>query len=174
MGRGELDVSHIMKITIESITWKSFEDYPVWEWDLGIDDDSTLFPITDYPVSYLEGRIIGIPCQLHNGKSINCILQSVEIGSPHKTEQFLNLYAIIGVRKIRLLRYFDVGASDDPGKDFASEISVNVDEVFPIKWDVQKHVTKGLNGRSGLITRFPTRRLDEQQRMNLLFGQEYG
>ena len=159
-----------MKTTIDNITWNSFREYPVWEWDLEVDDDAALFPIQDYPVSYLEGRIIGVPCYLNNGAIINCVLSAIEIGSPHKTDQFLSLTAMVNETKIQLQRYFDVGASEDPGKVFADNIGIPVDDVFPIKWDVQKYVTKGTRGRSGTITRFPAMRLNEQQRMYLIFS----
>lgn len=156
------------KKQVESLTVADFQAFPVWKFSLDESQDDTLVsPLKKTPVKNLDGKIVGCMVKLANGKSVWGILGNIDAAEPRLTQEFLTLSVENDGKWFHLKRYFDPGYGKSEPKGLAKFLGLDVDDVFPIVYDVTRHVAGNRDALKGEIPKKPKKKLSEDERIAL-------
>jgi len=153
--------------------WKFAEDimpsdlsqHPVWEYTE--DDGSILRPIPILPVDSLLNCIVGTKLRLNMGKEVWGIISNLNTRSVKKNQHFLAVWIEQDGAWFELARYHDVDYCKRSPDKLAEFLGIPKDEVFPIKYDVSKHVAGSQDAVVGLIQAEPAVKLSQQDLIRL-------
>lgn len=159
----------LVKLVID-LTPTDFKAHPIW--DLRGEDKKTgetfVSPVEDLPVTDLGNRIIGLQVTLNNGRTVWGLMGNVHLDNLRRTEQFLSMSIFCDGALFHLTRYFDTGLSVRFGPEaLAKFLDMNVDDVFPIKYDLRPYVDGNSPPVFGSIPKEPRERLSNEARWAL-------
>jgi hypothetical protein len=151
-----------------SLQISDLEKHPVWE--VIIDNEAeevSVFPVADVPVLDLTGRIIGTTVRLANGQSVWAILSYLDTQDARKSELFLLLNLEKNGAWFALARYWDVDREERGPEAIARFLGLQVDEVFPIAYDVTKYAQGERSALVGVVPREPREKLPRDEIIRL-------
>lgn len=157
---------------INELTVADLKRHPVWRFLLSREsslDETWVSPVKSLPVSDLANRVVGTHAHMACGSPIFCLLGSVSLRDPKRTQQFIGLTVFRDDgERFHLARYFDVDYADQGPEALAEFLGRTVEEVFPISYDMGS-VARGHNEvTKGLIPAEPLTRLTGKERMELV------
>lgn len=151
---------------------RDFRIYPVWEFcnDLETEfgGEMVMRPVTDLPVDDLGNRVVGTKLLFSNGDNVDGVLSNVDLNDHVRTEHFvaLTLYRKDGAM-FHLARYHDIGADTHGPIACAAFFGLDVEEIFPIAYDIDS-IAIGVPGSiRRKIPMSPKRRLDDDELLRM-------
>ena len=113
----------------------------MWEFVSGdLAGDTLVRPVAQLPVMDWTAESAGREVALASGMLVWSLLGNIDVNNPRSTEHFLSL-SIFGAREcFYLLRYHDLGYATNGPAQLAAFLGLNVDEVFPIQYDVSAYL----------------------------------
>ncbi|MCL6592091.1 MAG: hypothetical protein K6U80_19360 [Firmicutes bacterium] len=156
-----------------SIAPDELEKGQVWEYDLDNEagqDETYVFPIKTLPVDSLDNRVAVSKVKLKNGQAYISILGNIDLKNIESTREFLTLSLNSNGKWFHLARYHDFDYQKNGPEALAKFLSLEVDDVFPISYDISK-LAQGKNEvLKGTIPKAPLKILSKEERRNLIFG----
>jgi hypothetical protein len=149
---------------VDSLTVADLEAFPVWQYT-GIDhpDETYVRPVRRVPVASLGGKVVGTQATLANVNRVWAVIGNLFPNSIEKTEHFLTISVERGGHWFTLARYHDFDYFERGARELAKFLDIDVDEVFPITYDI-RHLVKGEGAAlRGLILREPRERLSQEE-----------
>ncbi len=125
---------------IERLTVADLNAFPVWEY---VNDDvrhgeTAVRPIKKMPVEALTGRFVGDRVRLANGAEVRALIGNVDPSNPRLTQHFLTLSVFRNGHWFTMARYHDFDCNERGPQVLAAFLGLNVDEVFPISYDMSR------------------------------------
>jgi hypothetical protein len=160
---------------LQHIDEKDFNENPVWEFST---DETTRHgerlarPVTTLPVQTLSGRLVATQVLLNNGTRKWAVLSNIALRNPRKTRHFLTLWLNDGRRWFELARYFDVDAHRRGPEALARFLSMSMDEVFPIRYDISAMASGPVSTVQGIIPAEPEERLTDEELIELTLSED--
>jgi hypothetical protein len=156
---------------LQELSIGDLQAHGVWEM---IEDpsrsDVVVKPITRLPVKSLKNRLVGSQARLADGSHLWVILGNISLTNPESTKHFLTLSVHQNGKWFDLARYHDVDYLKRDGHALARFIGKELEQVFPIKYDITKWVDGPSNSLKGSVQLEPDERLsaDGLIRLSLL------
>lgn len=145
---------------VEELQIADFMAYPVWHYinrdELG---ETSVQPVKEIPVANLIGKIIGTQIRLANGDTLWALIGNVNADNSRVTEHFLTLSIERGRKWFALARYFDFNCTTHGPEALANFLALNVNQVFPISYDITRFARGDQSALSGQILKEPRERL---------------
>jgi hypothetical protein len=152
----------------EDLTPEDFAIYPVWEF---INDDelgeTVMQPVRNKRVAHLNGRLVGTQVCLANGRSVWAMIGNVNAAHAQSTQHFLTLSVWHKKKWFHLARYFDVDYAKRGPKALAKALSLPVESVFPIHYDLTSLSRGEVSVLRGTIEKVPKEQLSRMEIMRL-------
>jgi hypothetical protein len=150
--------------TLESLTIPDLEEHPVWQY---VNDDAAgetvIKPVMRLPVRNLIGRVVGTQIKLASGDQVWSLIGNVDVANGRLTEHFLTLTVFRNQLRFTLARYHDIDYAEHGPSALASFLGMNIDDVFPISYDLSR-VTEGEpSALIGSILKEPKEKLTRAQ-----------
>jgi hypothetical protein len=124
------------------ITIDDYRRCPVWEYVPNSEDaDIWLKEVRKRPARHLNNRIVGTRVTLRNGEKCWAIVGNISVNSKRATEQFLTLSVEKDSQWFNLARYHDVDYARRGPQQLAQFLNMEVNEVFPINYDISDVVS---------------------------------
>lgn len=155
----------ILKKQLRDLTSFDFEAYPVWKNDLSdeaSDGELAYVPVENLPVESLKGKIIGVPVKLANGTELWARLSGIRLIDARYTEHHLSMRIEKAGKWFALQRYYDPGYHRANPDALAKFLGMNVDDVFPITYDIRPYVVAGSPAATGVVFKEPRERLSKE------------
>ncbi len=156
-------VSILAKL-VENIKIKDLEKFPVWQY---INNDTigetSVKPVKKIPVKSTDGKIFGVKVNLANGRVIWATLCNVVAGNSRLTDHFLLISLEYNDEWFTLARYYDFDYEQNGPKALADFLKMEVDEVFPISYDITPYVIGEKSALLGIILKDPKEKLTKPE-----------
>lgn len=123
------------------------------------DGETSVRPAKKIPVTNLTGKLIGTTVQLANGDRVWALISNVDFDNPRLTEHFLTVSLHRNGKWFHLSRYHDLDYPMNGPTGLAKFLGLEVNQIFPISYDVSRFVSSGPNSRTGLILKEPPEKL---------------
>lgn len=157
-----------MPKVVDELTEKDFQTHPVWEFSsIEEPDETVVVPIKKLPTPNLDGKIVGCEVIFSNGSSHTAMLGNVDTENPKSTEQFLGISIWKNGKWFHLSRYFDPDYKQNGPAALSKFVGVNVQEIFPISYDIRKYSRGKKGSLVGKILKEPRKRLSSEDRIEL-------
>jgi hypothetical protein len=153
---------------IDMLQIADLEACPVWEFPKA--GETIVCPVRDLPVKSLLFRLVGTQVRLANGAHVWADIGNVDLNDLRGTEQFLTLTVYKENKRFTLARYFDFDFDTRGPEALASFLGLPPNEVFPISYDITRHVVGDSAVLSGVITKEPRERLTEEEIIALILS----
>lgn len=162
--RRELFIASVSRPTMRSIESLTREDYvksPVWQFTKSrAQHEMHVRPVRRLPVSRLGDCVAGIPVHLANGTELLGVIGHFDPVNPRLNEHFLSLSLFRSDgRLFHLARYHDFDAVERGPAQLAAFLSLPVEVVFPISYDLSGIVAGSPETLRGRIAAEPRERL---------------
>jgi hypothetical protein len=149
---------------IESLTAADLLAHPVWQYTNRDGACETFVrAVKRLPVKNLTGKVIGTQVRLANGRQVWALLGNLDVSNPKLTEHFLTLSIERDGDWFALARYHDFDYTDCGPDALARFLGLNIDEVFPICFDVRSFAVGDPAALVGCARKEPTERLSRAQ-----------
>ena len=146
------------------ITVSDLEQHPVWETILDDEaDDPSVFPVQPLPVINLDSRFVATRVRLANEMLVWAMLFNVHLTDSRKTEHLIQLRIEHKGEWFWLARYWDVDFESNGPDSLAQFLSLTVDDVFPIHYDLSGLAMGLASVVRGHIAKEPSVRLPEDE-----------
>lgn len=155
--------------TIDSITVGDIEKHPVWGFTNASDSscDTEVHPIDTLPCASLAGKCVGTKVVLADGCQVWALLGNIDTTNSRLTEQFLTVSISHDGLWFHLARYHDYNCEENGPLSLAAWLGKDVDQVFPISYDVRAFVVGDSASLAGLIRKEPRERLTRAELVSL-------
>lgn len=160
-------MTHYINRRVDLLKIEDFERFPIWEFSDNENLGLMVHPVEDLPVSTMSGRMVGTKVVLANGRIVWALISNIEVAHRLSTEHFLSLSVNIDGRWHHLSRYHDPDYSRNGPEALAKALGLDVDEVFPIEYDVSSHIVGDTGALIGTIPKNPKKRLEDDELINL-------
>ena len=148
---------------VEGLTVSDLETFPVWQLVNNDDAETAVRPVKKLPVKNLDGRLVGTRVRLSNGTSVWALVGNVDVTNPRLTQHFITLSVLSGGLWFTMARYHDYDASERGPVALAAFLGLQVDEVFPVSYDISQFSLGDSGALVGLIEKEPRERLTRAQ-----------
>jgi hypothetical protein len=149
---------------IEALTKTDLEAYPVWRY---LNDDRSgetkVRPVKRIHVTNLGGKLAGTRVRLANGNFVWALIGNVDSRNPQMTKHFLTLSLQREGKWFTLSRYHDFDYSQNGPASLASFLGLDVDQVFPICYDITHCAIGDIEALRGEIPKEPHEKLTRAQ-----------
>ena len=154
-------VSRPTMSSIESLAREDYVKSPVWRFTKSrAEDEMHVRPVRRLPVSRLGDCVAGIPVHLANGTELLGVIGHFDPVNPRLNEHFLSLSLFrADGRLFHLARYHDFDAAERGPAQLADFLSLPVEVVFPISYDLSGIVAGSPETLRGQIAAEPRERL---------------
>lgn len=153
---------------VEKLTISDLKLYPVWRY---VNDDSigetAVRPVARVPVVRLDNTVVGTQVQLASNRLAWATLCNIDAKSPISTEHFLTLSVARGRQWFTLARYHDVDFADSGPEALARFLKFDLDDVFPIRYDIRHLALGDPQALTGLVLKAPRTRLTDAELASL-------
>ncbi len=152
---------------IEKLTIKDLKSCAVWEFlpESPSRDETWVRPVESLPVADLGGKVVGTQVQLNDGTETWAQLGNVDVDGPKRTALFLTVAIKVTGGWFHLARYFDFDFDDRGPSQLATALDKDVDDIFPINYDIRNAAIGELGSVCGTIRKSPKFRLSQQEIM---------
>jgi hypothetical protein len=145
---------------IEDLTVSDLEGSPVWQYtNSDRAGETAVKPVKKLPLKSLTGKIFGIQVKLHNGEVAWALISNVDATNARLTEHFLTLSLQTNSKWVTLARYHDPDYLENGPEALARYLERDVDEVFPISYDLTPYAVGEKASLSGQVLKQPRERL---------------
>lgn len=151
-----------MKIrkSVNALTAEDVRAHPAWKF---VNDDSlgerVVEAADELPLESLTGVVVGTQVKFANDETRWATLFNVSSSEPLPTEHFLSLCVLHETKWVPLARYHDVDYSIRGPAAFASVIGLEIDDIFPISYDIRRIAVGDPGALAGQILSVPRSRL---------------
>jgi hypothetical protein len=158
---------------VDGLTLRDVKAHPVWEYALDVEgvegnDETSVRPVREIPVSTLRGRVVGTRVRLANGTSVWALLGNVDERSARRTQHFLQVTVWRGAKAFDLARYQDSDYARRGPKALARFLGLAIDDVFPLAYDLRAVAKKGRPAAlAGTIPKEPPEKLSGDELTDL-------
>ncbi|MCA3175539.1 MAG: hypothetical protein ING36_08370 [Burkholderiales bacterium] len=115
----------------------------------------------------LKNRIVATKVQLANGSCLWALLENIDIDLPEFTKHWMVCYFYLKKKWWRLARYHDADAMKHSPQELARRLGNQIEEVFPITYDVRALCSVDSSALAGLIFAEPETRLKRAEIIRL-------
>ena len=155
-----MDLKYSNKLTIQD-----FKEFPVWEFTAGHehtgpDGELVVIPVRDLPVSSLEGRFVGTEVKLANGHFLMAALLGINLA------KVTPISAMVVYRGDETFMFRRNAPKVSGPKQLAKFLGLNLEDVFPIRYDISQFATGDAGAIKGEI---PIENADESVRDKAYF-----
>lgn len=149
---------------VEDLDASDLQAHAVWQY-ANIDEagETLVRPIRRLPATRLTGKVVGTRVRLSNGTILWGLLGNMEESNPRLTEHFLTLSILHANRWFTLARYHDIDYGEHGPDALARFLSLHVDEVFPIAYDIGAVAKGDPKVLVGMIPKEPHERLSRAE-----------
>ena len=116
-------------------------------------------PLKKTLVKTLTGRFVGAQVRLANGTEVWALIGNVDVSNPRLSEHFLTLSVFRDGRWFTMARYHDLDSNERGPQALAAFLSLRVNEVFPISYDISRFCLGESAALVGTIEKEPRERL---------------
>ena len=110
-------------------------------------DNTWAYPVKKLPVRNLDNRVVLTQVRLNNGAVYPAMIGNLEVDNLELTKHFITLTIIKDQERFDLARYHDVDYPRSGPESLAVFLSLSLDDVFPISYDISNVVS----GHQGII-----------------------
>ena len=153
------------------LTVEDFERFPIWRYTDAdeVDMDETVAsPVTELPVSDLMSCLVGTRVRFNNGKAVSAFLANLSLDNPLKTKHLLATAISWQNTWFHLSDYFCADYEKNGPRSLAELFGLQVEEVFPIRYDISSLAVGPEDVVKGEIPAEPDVRLTSEQRIRLI------
>ena len=149
---------------IEDIQPLDIMNNPVWQY-LNSDriGETAVYPIKKLPVARLTGRLVGTVVRLANGQQRWALIGNVDPNNARLTQHFLTLSIEDNGKWFVLARYHDINYFNHGPEALARFLDLQIDEVFPISYDIARFCKGNPEALKGFILKEPKEKLTRAQ-----------
>ena len=165
----------------DKLTPSDLEKFPVWTFDLGNEgvsgrDETWMVPVKKLPVTTLSNCGCKANATLACGRKVDAMVWSVDLKSIRQTQQFIAISFWFKTKRWNLSRYYELERPfvDEKGfrethapADLALKLGLEINEVFPISYDLSRYAVGIPETVRGQILVEPIEKLDLKQRIAL-------
>jgi hypothetical protein len=149
---------------IESLAVADLVANPVWQYTNRDGAGETFVrAVKKIPVKNLTGKVIGTQVRFANGSQGWALIGNIDASNPRLTEHFLTLSIERGGRWFALARYHDYDFADRGPEALSRFLGLQVDDVFPISFDVRKYAQGDPAALAGSVRKEPRERLSRAE-----------
>ena len=149
---------------VESLQPIDFGIYPVWQYvNSDAAGETSVRPVARLPVASLNGKLVGVQVLLANGTATWALIGNVDTKNPRMTEHFITILLHKNCQWFALARYHDFDTDTRGPSALAKFLGLEVDEVFPISYDLSRFVKGGPKALRGSILKEPRERLSRSE-----------
>ncbi len=150
---------------------QDFRAHPVWRLVESSEGDTLASPVHDLPLATLDNCVVGTDVLLADGSSHFAVLANVSALSALSTEQFLTATFFLNGGRWVLARYFDDDWDHQGPLAFAKRLGRQVDQIFPVTYDLSMHCSSRAWSLKGMIEAVPRASLSEAERLDLIMSE---
>jgi hypothetical protein len=157
---------------VQELTAADLEAWPVWEFtnEHEATSETIVRPVTRLPVTSMAGRLVGTRVRLASGREIRAELSNIDLKDPRQTEQFLSLSVLREGKWFTMARYHDIESDRRGPGALAAVLGMNIDDVFPISYDISKFCIGNPAVLAGVIRKEPREKLSREEIIRLAVG----
>jgi hypothetical protein len=145
---------------MEELTAADLEAHSVWRFARGKRGDETcLRPVARVPVSDMIGKLVAARITLANGQRPWALVGNIDVANVRLTKHCVTVSVEQGGRWFHLARYHDFDYAERGPQALAGFLGLQVEEVFPITYDVSGSVRGAAEATAGKILSEPEERL---------------
>ena len=149
---------------IADLTVADREAHGVWSFARGQRGDETrLRPVARVPVSDLRGKLVATRVVLANGHRPWALVGNIDVTNVRLTKHFVTASVEHEGRWFHLARYHDIDYAERGPRALAAHLGLQVEEVFPIAYDVSGSLRGGVESTVGRILAEPDERLSRTE-----------
>lgn len=115
------------------------------------------------PVASLNGKLFGLQVKLANGRLLWALLGNLDAKNAGLTEHFLTLSIKVHSEWFNLARYHDHDYEQRGPKALSRLLTLPIDDIFPISYDVRQFVQEAPAHLAGKILKEPRKRLTREE-----------
>jgi len=151
-------------VPAEEITEVMFRANPVWEFCNEDESGETLLmPAKKLPITSSENRLVGCELRLRDGSTIFWYLGNLDLTKAFRNQHFLTLSIFMNGTTEHLARYHDLDFSDRGPAALAQKIGKNLEDIFPMTYDLSACATGSDDCIRGSIQKEPKERLSRSE-----------
>jgi hypothetical protein len=149
---------------VDSLRVLDLKAYPVWQYvNREGSDETAVRPVKQVPVTHLSGKVVGTQVLLANGQRVWALIGNVDASNARLTEHFLTLSVERDGRWFTLSRYHDFDYAENGPEALARFLGAQVDDVFPIVYDIRQYAKGDAAALAGQIRQEPRERLSRAE-----------
>lgn len=153
---------------VDQLLPEDLDAFPVWEFatdEEGVPerDETWVRPVGTARVRDFSGRLVGTIVTLANGTRQRAMLGNVDLTNARSTRHFLTLSVESGGAWFHLARYHDLDYDVRGPTGLSSFLGLDVDDVFPIAYDISALVADPKTNASGKLLAVPSERLSASE-----------
>lgn len=149
---------------VDSLRVLDLKVYLVWQHANREGSDGTAVrPVKQVSVTNLSGKIVGTQMLLANGDHVWALIGNIDASSARLTEHFLSISVERNGRWFTLYRYHDFDYAENGPEALARFLGAQVDDVFPIAYDIRQYAKGDAAALSGQIRKEPRERLSRAE-----------
>ena len=153
---------------VAELTEDDIGDHPVWEYVSDHDHlaETIMTPVVELPITHLVGRVVGTHVVLACGVRCPAILGGLDLRDPELNKYSLQISFIKGATQIFFAADSGICCS---ASEVAHFLGHEVEDVFPISYDISRHCVGNSASLSGSIPSqtLPVMKSDERMQMAL-------
>lgn len=154
----------ILTKQVDELTADDFRSAPVWEY---VNNDEagecTVRPVRKLPVKDLNNRLVGVEIKLNCGNTFYGMLGNIDAQNPKNNEHFLTISIERKGKWFHLARYHDWDHSKKGPIALAKFLKLDVDDVFPIRYDIRPVVEGNPKSLADKIEIEPRKKLSRSE-----------
>ena len=151
-------------VPAEEITEALLRANPVWEFCNEDESGETLLmPAKKLPITSSENRLVGCELRLRDGSTIFGYLGNLDLTKAFRNQHFLTLSIFMNGTTEHLARYHDLDFSDRGPAALAQKIGKNLEDIFPMTYDLSACATGSDDCIRGSIQKEPKERLSRSE-----------
>jgi hypothetical protein len=153
---------------VDELLAEDLDAFPVWEFatdDEGAPerDETWVRPVRAAHVRDFSGRLVATFVTLANGTRQRAMLANLDLTNARATQHFLTLSVESGGAWFHLARYHDFDYDVKGPAGLAAFLRLDVDDVFPIAYDLSALVADPRANASGKLLEAPSERLSASE-----------
>lgn len=149
---------------VEALTVKDIDTHPVWRYlndnQIG---ETAVQPVLHLPVNNLDGKVVGTRVKLSNREILWAFIGNMSVSSQELNEHFLTITILRDGERFAMARYHDPDYEKRGPKAMANFLGLQVDQVFPISYDLRQYVKGNPDVLVGEIRKEPRKKLTGDQ-----------
>jgi hypothetical protein len=153
---------------VDKLLAEELDAFPVWEFATDEEgaperDETWVRPVRTAHLRDLSGKLVGTFVTLANGTRQRAILGNVDLTNARSTQHFVTLSVESDGAWFHLARYHDLDYDVNGPAGLSAFLALDVEEVFPIAYDLSALVADPKANASGKLLAVPSERLSASE-----------